>query len=83
MMTQNGHREYPGLLSATNSALLLIDFQPQMVFGVQSMDRQLLINNVVALAKSAKVFNIPTVLTTVFAENFSGKFIPEVQAVFP
>ena len=83
MMTQNGHREYPGLLSATNSALLLIDFQPQMVFGVQSVDRQTLINNVVALAKSAKVFNVPTVLTTVFAENFSGKFIPEVQAVFP
>lgn len=83
MMAQNGHRAYPGLLSPTNSALLLIDFQPQMVFGVQSVDRQTLINNVVALAKSAQVFNIPTVLTTVFAEGFSGKFIPEVRDLFP
>ncbi len=83
MATQNGHREYPGLLSPANSALLLIDFQPQMIFGVQSMDRQTLINNAVALARSGKVFNIPTVLTTVGAESFSGYLIPEIQEVFP
>ena len=83
MVSQNGRRDYPSLLSPANSALLLIDFQPQMIFGVQSMDRQTLINNVTALAESAKVFNIPTVLTTVFAEGFSGYFIPEVRAVFP
>jgi len=35
------------------------------------------------LAKSALVFNIPTVLTTVFAEGFSGNFIPEVRDLFP
>ena len=41
------------LLTPDNSALILIDHEPQMVFGVGSMDRQLLVNNVEALAKSA------------------------------
>lgn len=71
------------LISPENSALLLIDHEPQMVFGVGSTDRQLLINNVEALAKSAKMFNIPTVLTTVAAKTFSGQILPEIQRVFP
>jgi len=71
------------LLTPKNSALVLIDHQPQMFFGVQSIDRQTLVNNVVGLAKSAKVFNVPTILTTVAAESFSGPLFPELQAVFP
>lgn len=71
------------LLSPHNSALILIDHEPQMVLGVGSMDRQLLINNVEALAKSAKIFNVPTVLTTVAAKSFSGSIIPQIQKVFP
>lgn len=71
------------LISPDNSALILIDHEPQMVFGVASMDRQLLINNVEALAKSAKAFNVPTILTTVAAKSFSGSIIPEIQRVFP
>ncbi|MEO1009186.1 MAG: hydrolase [Planctomycetota bacterium] len=71
------------LLTPENSTLLLIDFQPQMIFGVHSHDRQMLRNNVEALAKSAKVFDVPTVLTTVTAESFSGPMIPELKAVFP
>ena len=43
------------LLNPENSALILIDFQPQMTFGVASIDRQTLINNVMLLAKSAKL----------------------------
>jgi hypothetical protein len=53
------------VLTPTNCQLIIIDHQPQMAFGVQSIDRQVLKNNVVALAKSAKVFNIPTIITTV------------------
>ena len=45
------------LLTPDNCVLLMIDFQPQMFFGVQSIDRQNLINNAVGLAKSAKVFD--------------------------
>lgn len=54
-----------------------------MAFGVQSIDRQTLKNNVVALAKAAKVFAIPTAITTVETESFSGHTYPELLAVFP
>ena len=56
---------YLELLTPQNSQLIVIDQQPQMAFGVQSIDRQVLKNNVVALAKAAKVFNVPTTITTV------------------
>ncbi len=71
------------LLTPDNCALIMIDFQPQMFFGIQSIDRQTLINNAVGLTKAAKVFNIPTVLTTVAAESFSGPNLPQLQDVFP
>lgn len=71
------------LLTPDNCTLVLIDHQPQMFFGVQSIDRQMLVNNVVGLAKAAKVFNIPTILTTIGAEGFSGLLIPELQSLFP
>jgi nicotinamidase-related amidase len=50
---------------------------------VQSIDRQTLKNNVVGLAKAAKIFNIPTTITTVETESFSGNTFPELLAVFP
>jgi len=71
------------LLTAQNSQLIFIDHQPQMAFGVQSIDRQVLKNNTVALAKAAKVFNIPTTITTVETESFSGHTYPELLDVFP
>ncbi|MEJ2604554.1 MAG: hydrolase [Gammaproteobacteria bacterium] len=73
----------PELLTAENSQLIFIDHQPQMAFGVQSIDRQTLKNNVVALAKAAKLFAIPTTITTVETESFSGYTYPELLAVFP
>jgi nicotinamidase-related amidase len=54
-----------------------------MAFGTASIDRQTLINNVVGLAKAAKVFNVPAVLTTVASKTFSGEIFPQIQAVFP
>lgn len=71
------------LLTPQNSTLLIIDHQPQMAFGVVSIDRQTLKNNVVALLKSAKVFKVPTILTTVETESFSGYMWPEILEVFP
>lgn len=73
----------PELLTPHNCQLIFIDHQPQMAFGVQSMDRQVLKNNTVALAKAAKTFNIPTTITTVETEGFSGHTYPELLAVFP
>jgi nicotinamidase-related amidase len=71
------------VLTPTNCQLIFIDHQPQMAFGVQSIDRQVLKNNTVALAKSAKVFNIPTIITTVETQGFSGPTYPELLDVFP
>ncbi len=71
------------LLTPQNCQFIIIDHQPQMAFGVQSIDRQVLKNNVVALAKSAKVFSIPTLITTVETEGFSGHTYPEILDVFP
>jgi len=73
----------PELLTPRNCQLIFIDHQPQMAFGVQSIDRQVLKNNTVALAKAARVFNIPTTITTVETDSFSGHTYPELLAVFP
>lgn len=71
------------VLTPQNSQIIFIDQQPQMAFGVQSIDRQVLKNNTVALAKAAKAFNIPTTITTVETESFSGFTYPELLDVFP
>jgi nicotinamidase-related amidase len=71
------------VLTPQNSQMIFIDHQPQMAFGVQSMDRQSMKNNVVGLAKAAKLFNIPTIITTVETESFSGYTYPELLDVFP
>ncbi|AEF46216.1 putative hydrolase YcaC [Serratia plymuthica] len=71
------------VLTPANCQMIFIDHQPQMAFGVQSIDRQVLKNNTVALAKAAKVFNIPTLITTVETESFSGNTYPELLDVFP
>lgn len=71
------------VLTPRNSQLIVIDHQPQMAFGVQSMDRQTMKNNVVGLAKAAKVFGVPTTITTVESDSFSGYTYPELLDVFP
>lgn len=71
------------LLTPENSTVIFIDHQPQMSFGVASIDRQLLLNNTVGLAKAAKVFNVPTILTTVETQGFSGYMWPQLLDVFP
>ena len=73
-----------GLITADNSALVFIDHQPQMSFGVASgIDRQLLVNNVLMLAKGAKEFGVPVILTTVETESFSGAMWPQLLDIFP
>ena len=71
------------VLTPDNCQMIFIDQQPQMAFGVQSIDRQVLKNNVVGLAKAASVFNIPTIITTVETQSFSGNTFPELLDVFP
>lgn len=71
------------LLTPDNAQVIFIDHQPQMAFGVQSIDRQTLKNNTVGLAKAARIFNLPVTITTVETESFSGHTYPELLSVFP
>ena len=76
-------RSEKGLLTPDNCVVAFIDLQPQMLFGVSNFDRQTIINNNLILAKSARVFGVPTILTTVETQSFSGNLWPQIQAVFP
>jgi len=71
------------MLTPQNSAIALIDYQPAMYQGVQSHDRLVTFNNVQVLAKAAKLFGIPTVISTIAKDSFSGPFMPEVTNLFP
>jgi nicotinamidase-related amidase len=85
-MPQKTHlakRSEKGLLTPDNCVVTIIDLQPQMLFGVSSFDRQSIINNNLVLAKAAKVFDVPVVLSTVETKSFSGNIWPQIQAVFP
>jgi nicotinamidase-related amidase len=70
------------LLTPDNCVLLLIDHQPFQFAGLRSHDTQTIINNVVGLAKSAKLFGVPTLLTTVL-ERQGGYLLQPLQDVFP
>lgn len=82
-MTNNANNPKLEVLTPQNSQIIFIDHQPQMAFGVQSIDRQVLKNNTVGLAKAARVFNIPATITTVETLSFSGHTYPELLDVFP
>jgi len=85
MAQQSGltKRSEKGLLTPDNCVVTMIDLQPQMLFGVGNFDRQSIINNNLVLAKAAKVFGLPVVLSTVETKDFSGNMWPQIQAVFP
>jgi nicotinamidase-related amidase len=70
------------LLRPEDSILLLIDHQPYQFTNLNSHEPTMIINNVVGLAKTAKVFNVPTILTTVTEER-GGYIIKGLQDVFP
>lgn len=70
------------LLNPDNCTMILIDHQPFQFAGVQNIDVTLLVNNVVGLTKTAQVFGVPTILTTVLEER-GGYLVKEIQDVFP
>lgn len=74
--------QYHKLYTPQDSAIVFIDHQPQMLFGVANADRATLINNVTLLAKVAKEFKVPAVLTAVETESFSGYVWPQLLDVF-
>src|SRR3954469_2340376 len=70
------------LLTPQESVLALIDHQPFQFANLHSHEPTLIVNNVVGLAKAAKVFDVPTILTTVVAER-GGHLIQTLRDVFP
>ena len=70
------------LLRPEDSLLVLIDHQPYQFANLHSHEPTMIINNIIALAKVAKVFNVPTILTTVIEER-GGYLIKGLLDVFP
>ncbi len=70
------------LISPEESVLILIDHQPFQFANLHSHEPMMIVNNVIGLAKAAKIFNVPTILTTVL-EDRGGKLIQGLQDLFP
>ena len=70
------------LLTPEESVLVLIDHQPFQFANLHSHEPMMIVNNVIGLAKAAKAFDVPTILTTV-VEDRGGKLIKGLQDVFP
>ena len=70
------------LLTPENAALVVIDYQPAQVQAVRSMDQELLVDNIVSVARLARTFELPVVLSTVqVASGREEPTIPELKAV--
>src|ERR1700691_5418120 len=70
------------LLSPSNHALILIDYQSQMAFATKSIDAVNLRNNAALIAKAAAEFKVPTIVTTIAEKSFSGPTFDEIKRVF-
>ncbi|RBM10973.1 hydrolase [Streptomyces sp. PT12] len=81
MSTQN-KAGLDALLTPRESVLVLIDHQPFQFANLNSHEPTMIVNNAVGLAKAAKVFDVPTILTTVLEER-GGLLLQDVRDVFP
>ena len=79
----NANTRYLERLTADNAAMLLIDHQTGTMLGVQDIRLDQFRSNVLALAKTAKVHGLPTVLTASDAEGPNGPLMAELIAMFP
>ena len=73
----------PELLTPTNHALVLIDYESQMAFPVKNISVEQLRNNSAIVAGASKIFKVSTVVTTVAAKSFSGPVFPEIAEFYP
>ncbi|WP_266160778.1 hydrolase [Dyella silvatica] len=71
------------LLTPDDCALVLVDHQAGLAFGVSSSDRQAIRSNAVAIARTAKAFKLPVVISTSASKVYSGPLMPQIQAVLP
>ncbi|MBP2277864.1 MULTISPECIES: hydrolase [Sphingomonas] len=78
-MLRNG---LSSLLRPEDSVLVLIDHQPYQLANLNSHEPTMVVNNTTGLAKVAKAFGVPTILTSVVAAR-GGKIFPQITDVFP
>jgi nicotinamidase-related amidase len=71
------------LLTPRNTALVVIDYQPSQLRAMSSMDRDLLVDNVVSVARLARTFDLPVVLSTVNVASGQGRTLTELKAALP
>lgn len=71
------------LIQPSQCAMLVVDQQAGLAFGVESADRQVLLNNTVALARTATVFQIPVIVSTSASKVYSGPLMPAIQTALP
>jgi nicotinamidase-related amidase len=81
-MSKNQKTGLDALLTPENSIVVLIDHQPFQFANLHSHEPSMIINAVTGLAKAAKAFNVPTILTTVTEER-GGLIIKQIQDVYP
>jgi nicotinamidase-related amidase len=79
----SANKNVPSPIDPGNCAVVLIDYQPQMAFGVSSIDVQTLVNNATALARSVNLFDIPTIITSIAESSFSGPVFRQIRQVLP
>jgi len=82
MNTNNNKIGLDALLTPENSVLVLIDHQAFQFANTRNMDPTMILNNTIGLAKAAKAFKVPTILTTVVSAR-GGRLPAALQAVFP
>ena len=72
-----------GLLQSEECAFLLVDYQAGLAFGVESLSRQVVLNNAIALARTGVVFGVPIIASTSASRVYSGPLMPSLQAAMP
>lgn len=71
------------LLMPSDCVLLLVDLQAGLAFATGSHDRQIIRSNAVAVARTAKAFDVPVVVSTSASKVYSGPLMPPLQEVLP
>src|SRR5262249_54878161 len=71
------------LMKPQECVMLLVDFQAGLGFGVESTSRQVVLNNAVALARTAGAFHVPVIASTSASRVYSGPLLPPLQEALP
>lgn len=74
---------YHQLYTAEDTAVVFIHVQPKMLLGVSGRNRAHLVYSIALLARAARKFNVPAIMTAMDDENFSGDILPHLAEVFP